>query len=170
MPLPKSILCNACKKTYPEGWQRCPYCGFNATGQKLEQHAKRFLDKKIREFEQKTGKTAGGGESRRERGGRPSPPQRGRDQQQPREGRGRDKLRQAGGGRPQQQQSQRTPQQQQRQRPAQERPPQQQQQPREPRGAGRRGGWGHLRLEQGWATPQHSRRAFPVPVQDGRNR
>ncbi|HEY5610907.1 MAG TPA: hypothetical protein VIL97_06860, partial [Thermoanaerobaculia bacterium] len=29
MPLPKSILCNACKKTYPEGWKRCPYCGFD---------------------------------------------------------------------------------------------------------------------------------------------
>src|SRR5688572_32756205 len=39
MPLPKSILCTSCKKTYPEGWQRCPYCGYNATGQKLEQRS-----------------------------------------------------------------------------------------------------------------------------------
>ena len=29
MPLPKSILCSACRKTYPEGWKRCPYCGFD---------------------------------------------------------------------------------------------------------------------------------------------
>ena len=27
MPLPKSVLCSSCRKTYPEGWKRCPYCG-----------------------------------------------------------------------------------------------------------------------------------------------
>lgn len=29
MPLPKSILCNGCRRTYPEGWRRCPYCKFD---------------------------------------------------------------------------------------------------------------------------------------------
>ena len=29
MPLPKSVVCTACKHTYPEGWKRCPYCGFD---------------------------------------------------------------------------------------------------------------------------------------------
>jgi rRNA maturation endonuclease Nob1 len=27
MPLPKSVVCTSCKKTDPEGWKRCPYCG-----------------------------------------------------------------------------------------------------------------------------------------------
>src|SRR5688572_16195358 len=116
MPLPKSILCTSCKKTYPEGWQRCPYCGYNATGQKLEQQAKRFMEKKIREFEQRTGKTSRAPEEPRRdrpgRGGHPNPQQRQRGD------------RQRGGGQ-QQQQPQR---QQQQPRPPQQRPPQQQQQ------------------------------------------
>jgi hypothetical protein len=29
MPLPKSLLCVSCKHTYPEGWKRCPYCGYD---------------------------------------------------------------------------------------------------------------------------------------------
>ena len=29
MPLPKSIQCTSCPRTYPEGWKRCPYCGFD---------------------------------------------------------------------------------------------------------------------------------------------
>lgn len=29
MPLPKSLLCVSCRKNYPEGWKRCPYCGYD---------------------------------------------------------------------------------------------------------------------------------------------
>lgn len=29
MPLPQSVTCSACRHTYPDGWKRCPYCGFD---------------------------------------------------------------------------------------------------------------------------------------------
>ena len=48
MPLPRSILCSSCKKTYPEGWRRCPYCGHDETRLKQDSIARRFMQKKIR--------------------------------------------------------------------------------------------------------------------------
>src|SRR5438128_9980090 len=54
MPLPKSILCSACKKTYPEGWRRCPYCGHDELRLKQDAAGRKFLQKKVQEFEQKT--------------------------------------------------------------------------------------------------------------------
>lgn len=80
MPLPKSVLCSACRKTYPEGWKRCPYCGHDELRQKQENQARRFMDKKIREFEQRTGKTR---PQREERGGKPQRPQQQRPQPKP---------------------------------------------------------------------------------------
>ncbi|HUJ14523.1 MAG TPA: hypothetical protein VL284_12120 [Thermoanaerobaculia bacterium] len=53
MPLPKSILCSACRKTYPEGWRRCPYCGHSDLDVKQESIARKFMQKKLQEFEQK---------------------------------------------------------------------------------------------------------------------
>ncbi|MGZ5431448.1 MAG: hypothetical protein ACXWH7_00870, partial [Thermoanaerobaculia bacterium] len=81
MPLPKSVLCSACKKTYPEGWKRCPYCGHDELRLKQTRQAARYMDKKVREFEQRTGKSP--------------KEQRPQQQQQPREGqRQRDRQRQ----------------------------------------------------------------------------
>ncbi|HEY8180949.1 MAG TPA: hypothetical protein VII32_01825, partial [Thermoanaerobaculia bacterium] len=53
MPLPKSILCSACKKTYPEGWRRCPYCGHDETRARQESSSRKFMQRKVQEFEQK---------------------------------------------------------------------------------------------------------------------
>src|SRR3982750_2519136 len=53
MPLPKSVLCSSCKKTYPEGWKRCPYCGHDALGVRQDATARKFMQKKVQEFEQK---------------------------------------------------------------------------------------------------------------------
>nr|MDQ3280111.1 hypothetical protein [Acidobacteriota bacterium] len=85
MPLPKSILCTGCKRTYPEGWKRCPYCGHDELRAKLEQQSRRYMEKKVREFEQRTGTgKAGRKEERRdERGGRDRQPQRQRDGRRP---------------------------------------------------------------------------------------
>ena len=55
MPLPKSVVCSHCKKTYPEGWKRCPYCGFDATRARSEAQQRRFMQQKLREWEQRTG-------------------------------------------------------------------------------------------------------------------
>jgi len=54
MPLPKSILCTNCSKTYPEGWKRCPYCGHDQIRLKQEGQSRRFMQKKVQEFEQRT--------------------------------------------------------------------------------------------------------------------
>ena len=90
MPLPKSILCAGCKKTYPEGWKRCPYCGHDVLGAKHANIARRYMEKKIREFEQRTGRT------RKDGGGAPKE-ERGRDRGQRREGkRGQQPQKQAG--------------------------------------------------------------------------
>ena len=51
MPLPKSVVCSSCKKTYPEGWRRCPYCGHDQVRVRNEAQSKRFMQKKIQEFE-----------------------------------------------------------------------------------------------------------------------
>src|SRR5256885_2013084 len=57
MPLPKSILCSACNKTYPEGWRRCPYCGYDELNLKQSAPARKFMQKKVQEFEQKFSRT-----------------------------------------------------------------------------------------------------------------
>jgi hypothetical protein len=79
MPLPKSILCSQCRKTYPEGWKRCPYCGHDEMRNKQEAQSRRFLQRKIQEFEQRTGKIR-----REDRRTAPSqrPPRPERDRQQ----------------------------------------------------------------------------------------
>ena len=56
MPLPKSILCSACNKTYPEGWRRCPYCGHDAIGLKQQAIAQKYMQRKVQDFEQKFGR------------------------------------------------------------------------------------------------------------------
>ena len=56
MPLPKSVLCSSCKKTYPEGWKRCPYCGHDPLRDRLEAQARKFMQRKVQEFEQRTGR------------------------------------------------------------------------------------------------------------------
>ncbi len=55
MPLPKSILCSACRKTYPEGWRRCPYCGHDELRLRQDAIARRFMQKKLQEYEQRVG-------------------------------------------------------------------------------------------------------------------
>ena len=66
MPLPKSILCTACKKTYPEGWKRCPYCGFDEMRARQDGPIRKYMQRKLQEFEQRTGKKderRGGGQA-----------------------------------------------------------------------------------------------------------
>jgi ribonuclease E len=41
MPLPRSLLCVNCNHTYPEGWKRCPYCGYDEKKAKDEARAAR---------------------------------------------------------------------------------------------------------------------------------
>src|SRR5207302_5005115 len=53
MPLPKSILCTACKRTYPEGWRRCPYCGHDELRSRMDASARKYMARKVQEFEQK---------------------------------------------------------------------------------------------------------------------
>ncbi|MBK5258692.1 MAG: hypothetical protein JJE51_03805 [Thermoanaerobaculia bacterium] len=100
MPLPKSVTCSSCKKTYPEGWKRCPYCGHDEIRNRQEAQGRRFMQKKMQEFEQRTGKSRvkderhpsptqrpprergdrpQPGRGRGKRGGRPQPPQQRRD-------------------------------------------------------------------------------------------
>ena len=50
MPLPKSVLCSACKKTYPEGWRRCPYCGHDELRHRQESSSRKFMQKKVQEI------------------------------------------------------------------------------------------------------------------------
>src|SRR5260370_36735749 len=71
MPLPKSILCTACKRTYPEGWRRCPYCGHDELRARQDAPARKYMARKVQEFEQKMGVERK--EGRRE-GGRPPRP------------------------------------------------------------------------------------------------
>ena len=42
MPLPKSLLCASCKHTYPDGWRRCPYCGYDEKRARKEAEAARI--------------------------------------------------------------------------------------------------------------------------------
>src|SRR5260221_9651027 len=74
MPLPKSILCTACKHTYPEGWRRCPYCGQDELRARQDAPARKYMARKVQEFEQKMGGRERK-EARRE-GGRPPRPDR----------------------------------------------------------------------------------------------
>ncbi|HEV2719714.1 MAG TPA: hypothetical protein VG323_06820, partial [Thermoanaerobaculia bacterium] len=55
MPLPKSVLCSACKRTYPEGWRRCPYCGHDELRGKQESQARKFMARMVAEFQQRHG-------------------------------------------------------------------------------------------------------------------
>src|SRR3954462_13868055 len=105
MPLPKSVICSACKKSYPEGWKRCPYCGHDELRAKQESQSRKFMQRKMQEFEQRTGK------KRRE--DEKSRPPRERDQRE----------RPARGERPQRSQQQR-PQRAQQQQPQQAQAPQ----------------------------------------------
>src|SRR5436309_1050030 len=100
MPLPKSVTCSSCKKTYPEGWKRCPYCGFDESRAKAESQARRYMQQKLREWESRTGKSQPRREERGERD-RPRPQQRGdrrpqqqQQQQQKQGGRDRDQRQQ----------------------------------------------------------------------------
>lgn len=43
MPLPKSILCKKCTRTYPEGWKICPYCKFDPLQARREAESNRML-------------------------------------------------------------------------------------------------------------------------------
>ncbi|MFZ2492047.1 MAG: hypothetical protein WA208_11230, partial [Thermoanaerobaculia bacterium] len=88
MPLPKSITCSSCKKTYPEGWKRCPYCGHDELRLKSDQQNRKFMERKVREFEQRLGKVLpkeGGGQRRgqqpKQRGGRPQAAEAGEQKQ-----------------------------------------------------------------------------------------
>src|SRR5467141_3925073 len=96
MPLPKSILCSACKKTYPEGWKRCPYCGFDEMRSRQDGPIRKYMQRKLQEFEQRTGKSSGNKDERRP-GAKPPRPDARPQQQQQRE-RGRDGRPQRGGG------------------------------------------------------------------------
>ncbi|HEX6085733.1 MAG TPA: hypothetical protein VF266_14475, partial [Thermoanaerobaculia bacterium] len=96
MPLPKSILCTSCKKTYPEGWKRCPYCGHDELRIRQVRQAQRYMEKKVREFEQRTGKSV-----RKDRDDRQQQPQK---QRGPRPGQQPQKQRGPRPERPQQQQ------------------------------------------------------------------
>ncbi len=82
MPLPRSLTCTSCKHTYPEGWLRCPYCGYDAVRLKRDQKIERALAKKFPSYAAATG-SAGGSKkkqpSRRDRG----PDQSGADARRP---------------------------------------------------------------------------------------
>jgi len=84
MPLPKSILCKACKKTYPEGWKRCPYCGNNEIAGRQETQGRRLMQQRVREWEQRFGKREERPDRNRPPGSRGSGPRRdaSRDRQQ----------------------------------------------------------------------------------------
>ena len=109
MPLPKSILCSHCKKTYPEGWKRCPYCGYDETRARAEAQQRRFMQQKLREWEQRTGAS----KRRDERGERerPRPGQRDRRPEE-RKGQSAERRQQAHAERGQQRQQPRPQQQQ----------------------------------------------------------
>lgn len=100
MPLPKSVLCSKCRKNYPEGWQRCPYCGHDELRSRLEAQSRKFMVRKVQEFEQRTGVKRDDRRSdstRPARGGRPQPQAGPRPE---RAGRGRDRANQPRGPRP----------------------------------------------------------------------
>lgn len=61
MPLPQSIPCNACKRSYPEGWKRCPFCGVDPLQGKRDAENARF----IKTFLQKRAATLGHPETER---------------------------------------------------------------------------------------------------------
>src|SRR5205085_6102722 len=82
MPLPKSVTCSNCRKTYPEGWKRCPYCGFDEARAKQESQSRRYMQQKMREWETRTGKQPARRDERGERE-RPRPQQRGDRRPQP---------------------------------------------------------------------------------------
>ena len=94
MPLPKSILCTACKKTYPEGWKRCPYCGFDEMRARQDGPIRKYMQRKLQEFEQRTGKSIDKKDERR--GGAKPPRPDARPQQQQQRERGRDGRRYTG--------------------------------------------------------------------------
>ena len=158
MPLPKSVLCTNCDRTYPEGWRRCPYCGHDALRTRQDAQSRRFMQKKLQEFEQKTGKARRDEKRpapptqrgpRPERGGQPKSRRerdRDRDRQRPRQR----------GERPQQQSQQQQPQQQQQQ----QRPPQQQQ--GQPQPGGERAPRGRRRRRRGGANRAPSTTAPPA--------
>lgn len=81
MPLPRSLTCSSCQHTYPEGWKRCPYCGFDPEKQKRDRQIERALVKRFPSYAAAVNQ--GGGskrkpQSRRER--TPNKPPRQGDQ------------------------------------------------------------------------------------------
>jgi len=58
MPLPRSLTCNACKRTYPEGWLRCPFCGFDPQKQKRDRQIERALIKRFPSYAAAVGSEA----------------------------------------------------------------------------------------------------------------
>jgi len=73
MPLPKSLLCVSCKHTYPEGWKRCPYCGYDEVRVKQETRQARVLadKKKVERGGDRPRRDEGPRERSRRRGRRP---------------------------------------------------------------------------------------------------
>jgi hypothetical protein len=97
MPLPKSILCTSCKKTYPEGWKRCPYCGYDEqqkrddarTAKDMSRRVQAWAAQKSAQGEPVSDESARGRRPdkpgrTRERGGRPGSGQRRQGEQQQR--------------------------------------------------------------------------------------
>ncbi len=85
MPLPKSIPCKACDRSYPEGWKRCPFCGYDETRERRENASLGRLKRRLAargislpETGEK-GRARPKGRDQRRRGGKPGvQPQRGR--------------------------------------------------------------------------------------------
>jgi hypothetical protein len=68
MPLPRSLTCSSCQHTYPEGWKRCPYCGFDPEKQKRDRQIERALVKRFPSYAAavKSSGGQGGGQKRRQ--------------------------------------------------------------------------------------------------------
>ena len=104
MPLPKSLLCVSCNHTYPEGWKRCPYCGYDEKKAKDEARVAREaarrnpVNAKSSAAGQDSQKRRGPQDPRRRRGG-PKPGERtpeSRPQEARREGRAGNEPRRRG--------------------------------------------------------------------------
>ena len=85
MPLPRSLTCTACKHTYPEGWCRCPYCGFDPEKEKRDKLVERVLSRKFPRYaeaiqrDRQRSRKPGRDE---QRPGQPAPQQQGAQAQQ----------------------------------------------------------------------------------------
>jgi hypothetical protein len=74
MPLPRSINCSSCQHAYPEGWKRCPYCGFDPEKQKRDRQIERALIRKFPSYASAVGVKDPPKKKNQSRGGRPSGP------------------------------------------------------------------------------------------------